>query len=112
MTEPKTAADVRGTIYLERTHAKVVLSKGLFAIIDLPDVARVGQHVWSARAGGLTWYAMGHVDGKLTYLHRFLMPVAELVDHINGDGLDNRRSNLRATTNSVNQQNRRPWKRP
>lgn len=45
---------------------------------------------------------------KTIYLHRLLIqpPKGMLVDHINGDGLDNRRGNLRAVTHSQNQLNR------
>jgi hypothetical protein len=39
-------------------------------------------------------------------LHRLLYPDADRVDHINGDGLDNRRANTRACTHAQNNMNK------
>jgi len=40
-------------------------------------------------------------------MHRVILPDAEEVDHINGNGLDNRRANLRPATGIENRRNRR-----
>jgi len=43
---------------------------------------------------------------KKTLIHRLLIPDEKYIDHINGDGLDNRRENLRRCTHSENHMNR------
>ncbi len=94
--------------------AYVTLTKGYEAIIDSADAATVERYNWHAKADGRCVYAIRHaacsVDGKKTTisLHRSIMGEAEglVVDHINGDGLDNRRTNLRWATRQQNTMNR------
>lgn len=81
----------------------------MVALVDQADASRVLAHRWYAcvRASG-TAYAVGRVAGKTTMLHRFLLNASagEILDHINGDGLDNRRANLRFCTKTENNRNR------
>ncbi|WOL25710.1 hypothetical protein [Pectobacterium phage PcaP2EGY] len=52
-------------------------------------------------------YVRIHVDKKTVKLHRYVVKAKcnEIVDHINGNKLDNRRCNLRVTTNGQNRAN-------
>jgi len=82
-----------------------------FALIDEKDYERVNKHNWHLSIGGKNnKYAKGFVNGKAIFLHRFLLNVYDTkkqIDHINGDGLDNRDGNLRIATHSENQKNRK-----
>jgi hypothetical protein len=98
----------------------VPLTKGYTAVVDTADLHIVGEWQWSAsvrctKAGEVMCvYAQRRVtlpDGKskLVSLHReILNPGDGLdVDHIDCDGLNNRRSNLRVATRAQNTMNRR-----
>lgn len=95
---------------------EIALSRGYVAIVDEADAPRVLQHKWSALPMGHTVYAQRSVkrpDGRWTTqkLHTFLTGFS-LTDHRNGDGLDNRRANLREATQAQNLCNRRPRRGP
>lgn len=84
--------------------------------IDIEDIDLVTKYRWS-----LWWnewienfYVMCHTviggNRKTIYVHRLIMDVVNdtnnQVDHINGDTLDNRKSNLRVCTRAQNMENR------
>lgn len=91
----------------------IPLTKGLFARVS-PEDANLGTRNWQAYKGKSGFYALGKVSlggkkQKTISLHRAvvgMMPSGCVVDHINGDTLDCRRENLRATNKTVNNRNR------
>lgn len=74
-----------------------------FAQVDHQD-AHLSEHLWNLRVSHGTAY-VENSNGQS--LHRLIMgaPRGLVVDHLNGDGLDNRRKNLRLTTQSENRRN-------
>lgn len=93
---------------------EIPLSRGKVALIDADDFDLVRGRRWYAAQNCARWYARANFKfGKsLRYvmLHRLLLGLADaprpIVDHHNGDTLDNRRSNLRITDHVGNNGNR------
>jgi hypothetical protein len=84
------------------------LTGGFFAIVDAGDYEWLSKHTWRV-TGGYSSYACCKIANKTVYMHRLIMnpPPGMVVDHINRNRWDNRRSNLRACTQAENLQNRR-----
>jgi len=82
-----------------------------WALVDVEDWRLVAGYRWSLAGKGYAARYPAH--GSTVYLHREvlgLLPGHPLQgDHINGDKLDNRRSNLRPATPSLNRQNGHKW---
>lgn len=106
----------RSPIPVNDHEAVVVLTRGMVALIDLEDAEVVGEHLWHAyqnRDG--TWYARTNTPWRTRpasiRMHRLIMglgPGREIqIDHIDGNGLNNRRSNLRESSSSQNNMNKR-----
>lgn len=94
-------------IQLPKGTKAVPLTKGKYAIVDKDDYERVMEYNWYCNVG----YAWGTVNKKTIGMHRFItgLPISDkrVVDHINHDRLDNRKSNLRICTQGENQANTR-----
>lgn len=96
-------------ILLNTVHKGRANYKKYFALIDDEDFERVNQHNWCTRKRGNTTYATTKINGKATQMHAFITGF-EMSDHINGNGLDNQRSNLRECTYQQNAMNQKPQK--
>jgi len=91
---------------------EILLTQGKVALIDDDDYDLVSSFKWYASKEGNCWYAMRQAYNPIREkirLHRFLLNPKpnEQCDHINGDGLDNRRNNIRIVTVSQNHMNRK-----
>jgi hypothetical protein len=103
-------------IRIEGDVAYVTLTKGHTAVIDAVDVPLVKGLYWCAKVEGNTAYAArndrSNGKNRMVRMHRVLLDAPDNmeVDHIDGDGLNNRRSNLRLATHTDNMRNRRTQK--
>lgn len=91
----------------------IPLTQGKVAIVNDGDYSVLSQFKWFAQYNDGNWYAMRNTqkDGKirLVSMHRQILgdPQNMQIDHADGDGLNNIRSNLRICTNAQNSMNRR-----
>lgn len=100
---------------------EIPLTQGKVALVDDEDYPLISQFRWYAHLQYEVWYARTRYPkwkdhkgtpppDKKTYMHRMVLGVsdpAQKIDHINHDGLDNRRENLRICTPSENLYNMR-----
>jgi len=92
---------------METNIAEIPLTQGCHAIVDSENISLLNTHRWCTSVIGNLRYAKRKVKGKVVLMHREIMnaPAGMQIDHINGNGLDNRKANLRVCTVSQNQQN-------
>lgn len=95
----------------EATAREIPLSRGLVAIVDESDYAlMMSVGAWHVRRGPMTSYAVHKTERNgCLVMHRLILNARPgmLVDHIDCDGLNNRRSNLRFTDYFGSSRNRR-----
>ena len=88
----------------------IPLSQNQVAIVDDEDFEKLNTMKWCSHKHGNTFYALRRVKRsheKFTCMHNDLL-FAESpleIDHVNGNGLDNRKCNLRIVTHRQNCQN-------
>ena len=86
---------------------KVYLTKGGITLVDDQDYEKVNAYKWFRKKNNYGGEMAMTTNGPKEYLHRLIMdpPKGMNVDHINGNGLDNRRANLRICTPAENSRN-------
>lgn len=92
----------------------IPLTHGRYALVDESDHARLASANWHLSRSGYAqrWRAFRDDAGVArrieVWMHREVVgdvPVGYVVDHINGDRLDNRRGNLRIVRSAANASN-------
>lgn len=92
---------------------EIPLTRGFVAIVDANDYEWLAQWKWHANKGGTTWYAMRDLPrqkrkmGSVS-MHRLILGITDskvFVDHIDMNGLNNTRANLRIASRQQNGQN-------
>ncbi len=89
----------------EENMKKINLTHGLKALVDDQDYVRLNKFKWRAAKRGNNIYAVRWgANREFIYMHRaiFNQGPGTLTDHRNGNGLDNRRANIRPVTPSLN----------
>ena len=99
---------------MKRESAYINIGNGYKAIVDIEDLPRLSETRWFSQKHYSTYYAITNVtkgsSNTSHYMHREIMgkpPAGMEIDHINGNGLDNRKENLRFCSHQQNLQARR-----
>ena len=114
MAKPMRGANKRPFL-LEENVKEIPLTKGQVALVDDEDFEWLSQHVWIVKRSDRGYlYARTSTTKGGIYMHRLLLnaPEGMQVDHINHNGLDNRRQNMRLCTNSQNSYNSLAHRKP
>ena len=95
--------------------AKLIpLTQDKFAIVDAEDYGWLSKYKWHASKDRRNYYAKRRGPHGIVTMHRVILnaPAGLVVDHINHNGLDNRKANLRLCTVAQNNRNARPCTGP
>lgn len=97
---------------------QIPLTQGKFTLVDEEDFEYLNQWKWYPKKHGNTFYAIrngyskkregGDGSYSVKLIHTLILPpkTGVIIDHIDGNGLNNSRSNLRYATHQQNVQNK------
>jgi hypothetical protein len=87
----------------------IQLTQGKVALVDDDMYDYLSQRNWYAEFNVNHYYAACKVSRKVVRMHRIIVnaPEGMVIDHINGNSLDNRRENLRVCTHAQNIHNQK-----
>lgn len=92
---------------------EIKLTQGQVALVDDEDYEWLNQWKWYCRKNHKVCYASRGLkeNNRNISMHRLIMgdPDKLIVDHIDHNGLNNQKSNLRVCTHSESMMNRRSW---
>jgi len=88
---------------------KIPLTQGQYAIVDPERYEELAKHKWFAKRCDGRFYAARSTKNKNVKMHQVIMGTEEgkVIDHINSNGLDNRKANVRFATSQQNSWNQR-----
>lgn len=97
---------------MDNVHSITIVSKSFGAhkvYVDQSDVDLISRYSWCIAKRSDKLYCAARIGGKVILMHRFLLGLSDkdnIVDHKDGNGLNNIRSNIRVCTHSQNLMNR------
>ena len=89
---------------------EILTTNNKIVMVDIEDYELVSSFRWWAQKSYYTFYAQRNVKVNFKYTTQYMHTMITgfpYVDHINGDGLDNRKENLRESNNTLNKANAR-----
>lgn len=108
--------DSRAHVYDNGQYLEITLQHGLVTFVDYEDRELVTKYSWTASKRGNTYYTTRSTRNPLTgrkltvQLHSEILGAqnGQQIDHVDGNGLNNLRSNIRFATHTQNARNRGP----